>query len=132
MRCTHSISPTVRPETQKWAQLWRTGNVQHHQQHVLLSEAQRQQKYKGPTFQHHPPQNALLHLHERFDGFGFDENGNGVKLCLLQPLDSIARYIQDAVFSLERRRLGSDLPTQSALGREQLAHRDMLTKERSH
>lgn len=44
-----------------------------------------------------------LHLHERFDGFWFDENGNGIKLCLLQPLDSIARYIQDAVFSLERR-----------------------------
>lgn len=40
-----------------------------------------------------------VHLHERFDGFWFDENGNGIKLCLLQPLDSIARYIQDAVFS---------------------------------
>lgn len=45
----------------------------------------------------------VLHLHESFDGFWFDENGNGIKLCLLQPLDSIARHIQDAVFPLERR-----------------------------
>lgn len=73
-----------------------------------------------------------LHLHESFDGFWFDKNGNGIKLCLLQPLDSIARYVQDAVFPLERRRSGSDLPTQSALCRKQLAHTDTLTKERSH
>lgn len=45
----------------------------------------------------------VLHLHESFNGFWFDENGNGIKLCLLQPLDSIARHIQYAVFPLERR-----------------------------
>lgn len=38
-----------------------------------------------------------VHLHEGFNGFRFDENGNGIKLCLSQPLDSIARHIQDAV-----------------------------------
>lgn len=48
-------------------------------------------------------QNTALHLHESFNGFWFDENGNGIKLCLLQPLDSIARHIQYAVFPLERR-----------------------------
>lgn len=70
----------------------------------------------------------MLHLHEGFDGFGFDENGNGIKLCLSQPLDGIARHIQDAVLPLERRQAGSDLPTQSTLCGKQLAHTDVLEK----
>lgn len=70
----------------------------------------------------------MLHLHEGFNGFGFDENGNGIKLCLSQPLDGIARHIQDAVLPLERRQAGSDLPTQSTLCGKQLAHTDVLEK----
>lgn len=70
----------------------------------------------------------MLHLHESFNGFWFDENGNGIKLCLSQPLDSIARHIQDAVLPLERRQSGSDLPTQSTPCGKQLAHTDVLEK----
>lgn len=70
----------------------------------------------------------VLHLHEGFDGFWFDENGNGIKLCLSQPLDSIARHIQDAVLPLERRQSGSDLPTQSTPCGKQLAHTDVPKK----
>lgn len=33
------------------------------------------------------------HLHKCFNGLGLDENGNGVKLCLLQSLYSVARNI---------------------------------------
>lgn len=66
-------------------------------------------------------QNMALYLHESFNGFWFDENGNGIKLCLLQPLDSIARHIQDAVLPLERRQSGSVFPTQSTQCTKQLA-----------
>lgn len=47
-----------------------------------------------------------MHLHESFNGFWLDENGNRVKLCLLQPLDGVARHVQDAVLPLAGHKRG--------------------------
>lgn len=71
----------------------------------------------------------LLHLHESFNRFWFDENGNGIKLCLLQPLDSIARHIQDAVLALERRQLASEPHARPVLGKTLPARMALPMKE---
>ena len=42
--------------------------------------------------------------HKSFNGFRLDENGDGVKLCLLQSLNGVPRDIQDTVFPLQNKK----------------------------
>lgn len=111
----HGIRCGGTPERQQWAQLLLTRDKFSTSSNLRCFLKSRGSRYTNPrrarAARPGEAQNMALHLHESFNGFWFDENGNGIKLCLLQPLDSIARHIQDAVFPLERRRLGSDLPT---------------------
>lgn len=41
------------------------------------------------------------HLHNIFHGFGFNKNGDRVKLCNLQSLYGISGHIEDTVFALK-------------------------------
>lgn len=75
------------PQRQQWAQLLLTRDTLGTSSNLrCFLKKQRQQTYKPRHARAARPgvaQHTALHLHESFNGFWFDENGNGIKLCLL-------------------------------------------------